>query len=302
MKLEDMELFIHVVEQGSITAASDFTGLPKSTVSRHIRALEEGLGARLLDRTTRRMRLTPTGEKFLDQAREILQSVADIEHNIATEQRQAEGLVSILCTEPLASRFTGLLKDFLLEHPKMRFEVYAQNTVSRNVPQRRFDLMVQMGEPEDSSLIAKRVGVASVDYYASPAYLASFGEPVEPEDLAEHRLIFRTRREDAPRIWPFIRDGKAFDIPVNPVLATDSFDIALEAACDGVGIVRMNTLLAKRALNQGKLVPLFDGDFAHKTPIYVLYPSRQHIPRRLQVLLDYLDQHMASALVEKEQA
>lgn len=296
MKYEDMKLFHLVVEKGGITAAASFTGCPKSTVSRHIKDLEDVLGAKLLNRSSRRFQLTATGEMFYSRSKDILKDVESLEKDITENQNMAEGKITILSLSPLMQCFTQHIKQFYDKYPHIELEIYAQDVVERNIPKRRFDLVLQLDQPEDSTLIGKQVSTITADYYASPDYLAEFGYPDSPEALIHHRIIFRGLKEAGAIRWPFQNPSRYVDLSAAHTTVVDSPDMALTFALQGLGIALLPDLQAAQAVQQGHLVPLFAQAHRYSLPIYLLYQDREYIPYRLRLMIDYISEHFHNAL------
>ncbi|MGR5209116.1 LysR family transcriptional regulator [Vibrio rotiferianus] len=296
MKYENMKLFHMVVDKGGITAAADFSGLPKSTVSRRIKDLENILGTKLLNRSSRRFQLTPTGEVFYTRSKDILKDVEALEEDITHNQNLAEGKITILSPSPLIQCFSKNIKQFYEQYPQIELDIYAQNVVARNLPKRRFDLVLQLDQPEDSNLIGKKVSTITADYYASPDYLAQFGSPNTPEELIKHRIIFRGLKEAGAARWPFQNPKRYLDLSAAHTTVVDSPEIALTFTLQGLGIALLPDLQAASEVKNGRLVPLFDKEHRYSVPIYLLYQARDYIPFRLRLLIDFITDNFQDAL------
>ena len=296
MKYENMKLFQVVVDKGGITAAADFTGLPKSTVSRRIKDLEDMLGTKLLSRSSRHFQLTPTGEVFHSRSKDIVKDVEELEKDITHNQNLAEGKITILSLSPLIQCFSKNIKQFYEQYPKIELEIYAQDVVERNIPKRRFDLVLQLDQPEDSNLIGRKVSTITADYYASPDYLAQFGFPSTPEELIKHRIIFRGLKEAGAVRWPFQNPMRYLDISAAHTTVVDSPEIALTFALQGLGVALLPDLQAVSEVKKGRLVPLFDKEHRYSLPIYILYQARDYIPYRLRLLIDFITDNFEEAL------
>lgn len=298
VKFEHVHLFVLVVETGSFTKAADFCGIPKSTISRNISSLEEDLGARLLHRTTRSLKLTETGERFYERAKHILQTVEETGREIAESQQDVTGRLVIYGPTILFDRCRDHIADFLVEHPRCEIEFRSTAMGQRAVLDHRFDLMLFVGDPFDSTFIASPMAQIGFDYYASPIYLEKFGTPESPSDLAKHRCIYRKSTEGDPMTWQFGDD----DLQIQPEIICDSPYLVHALAVQGTGVARLPMILAADSLASGELVRLFDGQYAFRRTVNGIYSTRHYLPYKVRVLMDSIREKMPGeiAVLERE--
>ncbi|GAB6261057.1 LysR family transcriptional regulator [Photobacterium sp. R1] len=295
VKLDSLQLFQHVVEQGGITQTADFLAMPKSSVSRKVKALEEEFNVQLISRSARYFTLTEAGEIFYERSREILAQLKVLEQEMADHRQGVAGKISILCVSPLLKCLGELLKNFCRQYPGVELAFHAQDVVQRNIPKRRFDLLIQLDKPVTSNLIGKTIGQMYADYYASPDYLAEFGTPAEPENLLSHRIIFRELSQDQPKQWWFQSPLRALDLGSANITLVDSPDMALTLARQGFGVAMLPDIQALSALNSQALMPLFGRQHRRCLPVNLIYHDREQIPRRVRLLIDFLAEHFAEA-------
>ncbi|MBD1389941.1 LysR family transcriptional regulator [Neiella sp. HB171785] len=296
MKLEDMELFVVVAELGSFTKAGDYCDMPKSTVSRRVKELEDSLKVRLLNRTTRALHLTQQGEVFYQRAKTILDDIARIQNEVATEQATASGRITIYAPSLLFHVFARWVTQFRKDFPNISLELLSRDDNAPLGDDKRFDLLFQAGALEDSSLIAKKICDIPGGYYASPDYLAQAGTPNTPHDLAEHDIVFRELVHGEEPKWYFKDADNEYCVELTPSVITDSPQGMLALTKSGAGVARLSDIHVKEPLENGELVELFNGRYKMKAPLYALYPSRRYMPERVRLLLQYLESELPKAI------
>jgi DNA-binding transcriptional LysR family regulator len=280
----DMLLFAAVVREGSFTRAARQLGITKQTASERIGKLEERLGVRLLERTTRRLRVTDSGGTYYERCAAIAAQID--EANSEVQQRQAEpvGLLRVSSPVLYGRRFLApVIADFLARYPKVRVEVVlADRRV--NLIEEGFDLAIRIGTLDDSSLAARKLGETHVYYVASPGFLSQYGMP-SAKTLRGMRCIGLRSFET----W------EVLDVQnkIEPVLVVNDMEVACEAAIAGVGIARLPAIVCRDAVGDGRLRVLFGPEPAVRPAVYAVYPSRRYLPAKVRVFLDGL-----AALVE----
>lgn len=282
MKLEDMQLFVLVVETGSFTKAADYCHTPKSTISRRISQLEKDLGTRLLQRTTRSLTVTEAGEHFYQRAVGILRDVQETEKELSEGQATVKGKLVLYAPTLILDKCRSQVTDFANTYPECELELHSTALGQRAVLDKRFDLLMYIGEPNDSSFIARPLGDMGYDYFASPGYLESHGVPKKPEDILEHRCVYRILNENDPLCWEF---GKQ-ELMLKPDVICDSPYMAHALALQGTGITRLPLMLASKSVVEGELVRLFQGRYAIRRNIYGIYSSRRYLPHKVKILLE----------------
>ncbi|MBW8190920.1 LysR family transcriptional regulator [Neiella marina] len=298
MKLEDMELFVVVAELGSFTKAGDYCDIPKSTVSRRVKELEDSLKVRLLNRTTRALHLTQQGEVFYQRAKTILEDISRIQNEVADEQATASGRITVYAPSLLFHVFARWMTEFRKKFPNISLELLSRDDNAPLGDDKRFDLLIQAGQLQDSSFIAKKLGDIPGGYFASPSYLAEAGTPSKPEDLTEHNILFRELVHGEEPEWHFYDDQGEHVVRLEPSIITDSPQGLLALTCHGGGIARLSKVHAKPLVDEGKLVSLFDDRYQLAIPLYALYPSRRYMPERVRLLLQYLESELPKAVAQ----
>lgn len=284
-----LRAFVTVADHGGFAAAARQLGLSTSALTRHVAALEDDLGARLLRRTTRAVSLTDEGARFLDPARRLL---ADYEEARAgLERGAAEPTGHLVVTAPLVFgrlHLAPLLGRYALRHPRLTVELLLSDRNERLV-EAGIDAALRIGHLEDTSDIAVRVGAVRRVLVAAPDYLAGAPPIARPEDLAAHRLI--AFQPLAPRNrWNFQGPGGATSLALPPAFATDSADVAIGHACSGGGLTLALSYQVAGHLAAGRLVRLLADFEPPALPVQVVTRERRMMPAKLRGLLDTIRQ------------
>ncbi|WP_165667692.1 LysR family transcriptional regulator [Metapseudomonas otitidis] len=293
MGLDDALIFTRVVELHSFTQAAHSLGMQKSTVSRRIALLEERLGVRLLNRTTRKLRLTEVGQAYYDRCRQIMLDFAEAEQAVMQLQQAPSGLLRITAPIEFGQMFLGrVLGQFMSQYPQITAQV---ELTSREVDplEEGVDIAILVGQPQDSSLIARKLFEAGRRLCASPAYLAAHGVPRTAEDLAQHRAVLLPI--DSQRYWPLLEAS----VPCQRVLHCNNITFAREAVLWGAGIASLPLMITEQAVRRGELVELLPGVPLPSGEIYAVYPSRRFQAMKVKAFLDFL---MARLAMEEEAA
>lgn len=285
----DLLIFAHVADLGSFSRAADKVGLPKSTVSRRLAALEQQLGERLLLRTTRRQTLTEFGALLLEHGRQV---VAEVEAVAALrERRQAvpSGRLRVSMPSDLASlMLADHLAAFAATYPGVSLEL---DLSARRVDllSEGFDLAVRMGDlPSDSLLAARRLKVLSVGLYAAPGYLAGHGHPQAPQDLAAHQCVRLLGRQGEPASWVLTQgDVRWEDVPPGR-LAANSPETLLRLARAGAGIAAVPDVFATSDVQRGSLVRVMADWAMPAQAASAVFPERKLMPPKTRVFIDML--------------
>jgi DNA-binding transcriptional LysR family regulator len=297
LNLEDIHLFVTVADLKSFTAAGEKEQYPKSSISRRLRKLEDQLGVRLLERTTRSISLTESGEVFYERAVQILNEIEVTEQLLSGTQIHPEGRLRICAPDEFIRVNLGhLLAEFAKEQPQLHIEVLS-GTVGQNLLGDRLDVMIHIDAPEDSSFIAKPVTLATTNYYASPEYLREFGAPKNPEDVVNHRCVVENRnpKKDVNH-WIFRTEDGYRELAVDGHYSADTTFLSIKFVEEGLGIGMLPDHRCKDALSTGRLVKLFGGEHEVPHQLFAVYPSRRHMPAKLKVFLDFLEKNLPKTL------
>ena len=284
--LDELATFVRVVDAGSIAGAARHLGVPKSTVSRRIARLEERIGVRLLQRTTRSMRPTAEGESLYRRAAGPL---ADLEHAttaVAEAGDTPRGLLRITAPVDLGGLFGPLVASFMAEYPEVSvlFDLSGRKV---DLVAEGFDLAIRGGTLEDSSLIARKLTNVRLHLYASPAYLEEHGTPSTVQELAEHECIL-FRPEGPTQRWVFEGGPDEEIVEVGGRLGSGEFAFLRSACLAGAGIARMPSHLGAREVREGSLVRLLPERWLERGSLSLIYPSARHLPAKARAFRDFM--------------
>ncbi len=288
-RLSDLEVFVQVVETGSFTAAAKALEMSKSQVSRRLSALEDRLGARLLNRTTRRLATTDEGAAFHARGLQLLADLEEAEQAVASAADCPRGTVKLSLPTALSRRYlAALTAEFMERYPEVNVVASASDRFVDLVGE-GFDLAVRVGAMEDSSLVARRLATAHLYVCASPVYLDRYGTPKSPQELAEHRCLLFTYSRAGSNVWQFSgRGGDPLRVQVDGPLRHDSDDLATEAALRGLGIVVLPDFIVRDHLRSGDLVAILRDWPIDAAPVRAVYPHNRHLSARVRAYVDFL--------------
>lgn len=299
MDLHELRVFARVADLGSFSRAAEQLGLAKGRVSAAVQHLEVQLGARLLHRTTRQVRLTPDGEAFLERCKELL---ADAEQLQAMFQPAAAGLRGRVRVDLPASFARDVvlprLPQFLAAHPLL--EVGLSTTDHRvDVVREGFDCVLRVGTLADSELVARPLGALRMSNVASPDYLRAHGTPRSLADLADHRVVhYAARLGTQGAGWEYEEGGSVRLLPMKASIVVNSTD-AYQAAClAGLGFIQAPVRGTRALVAAGRLVEVLPRHVPPPMPVSLLYPHRRHVPPRVQAMLQWLEQVVGAELAE----
>lgn len=292
-RFEDLQAFVAVAESGSFTAAAERLDVAKSAVSRRIAALEERLGAQLIQRTTRRLNLTESGRSFYEHSARILSDLDEAESAVRQQHGELHGTLRVAL--PLSFGLRHMCRpvtDFASTHPQVRFDLDL-NDRRVDLIEEGLDVALRIGHLTDSSLVARRLFTVRTVACASPEYLQRRGTPQRPEDLAAHDCLVYSNLPD-PDLWVcHDSDDHRISVRVNSILRANNGDVLLAAAENGLGIVRQPTFIAGEAIRDGALVPILTDYRWPESPAYAVYPPTRHLSYRVRAFIDYLADQFA---------
>lgn len=270
-QLQDMALFALVAECGSFTAAARKAGLPKSSVSQRISQLEQQLGIRLLNRTTRQLNLTFAGEHYLVHCREMMAASERADYAIQRLRDNPSGRLRITCPAGIGATLLARLNTaFHQQYPDVTLDVSVSDNI-RDLIQDGFDIALRTGKPQDSSLIGRFIGHCPRFLLASPDYLARSPALVHPRDLANHQCI----GHQAWREWVLERDQQFYRYDIPGTHLTDNLLYAREAAIARGGITLLPAFLLSNEVECGLLAPVLEGWSVQGNDLYLVYPGRK---------------------------
>jgi DNA-binding transcriptional LysR family regulator len=282
---------VAIAETGSFIGAARRLGLSPSHVSRSIARLEERVGARLFERTTRQVRLTPAGSSVVERCRRLIDEREDTLRFLRSRE-EMEGTIRLTCSTALGERFvTPLLLRFMAEFPRVAVRMELTNRVVDIVGE-SFDVAIRTGHPADERLAARQVASREIVAVAAPAYVERHGAPHHPDDLAAHACLIGTSTT-----WHF-RDG-THKVVVAPSgrWTCNNGDTVVQAALAGLGIAHLPRYYVSAQLEAGRLTEVLAAFAEEPEPVWAVYPARRALLPKLRALLDVLEQGLPERLV-----
>lgn len=289
-----MRSFVTIVDSGSLTAAAHKLDTSLPSMVRTLSSLEKHIGVRLLNRTTRRIALTEAGAHYLVRCREILNALDQTESAITAASLQPSGNVVVTAPVMFGQIYVAhIVTDFLKQHDAVTAKLLLLDRIV-NLVEEGIDVGVRIGELNDSSLIAQTVGHVRHMVVVSPVYLKKHGTPNHPKDLSDAACI--TRAGENATSWPFYKGRKQFRVPVNSSLECNLNVPAIDACIAGLGYGRFMSYQIANQLAEKKLrVVLSEFEPAPK-PINIVYPSRDLLPAKTRLLIDWLKRELPKKL------
>lgn len=288
-KLQAMQVFARVVETGAMTRAADSLGMPKATATTLIQQLETALGVKLLNRTTRSVSVTTDGAAYYPRCVAILAQVKETEESLAQRHATPGGRLRVEVPTLMARLvIVPALSDFFARHPDIDLQLGCSERRS-DLVEEGIDCAVWSGELEDSTLIARRVGLLYFGTCASPAYLAAHGVPHHPDQLSGHRCINHfSPRTGRTFDWVFAKNSERIQSALRGQVALDDENSYVAAAESGLGIAQIPAFVLKEAMERGTL-DLVLGDWVPEpVPLNVVYPQNRHLSGKIRVFVDWV--------------
>lgn len=286
-KLDDMMAFIKVVEARSFTAAGARLGLSKSVVSRRIAELEDRLGARLLNRTTRKLSLTEIGQAFYERCARIVADVEEAERAVGDLHGAPRGRLRVNAPVSFGRlHLAAAIVAFIERYPAIEIDVDLNDRYV-DLLEDGYDLAVRVGRLRDSSLVARKLAPSRRAVVASPDYLERHGTPETPADLAQHNCLLYTNIPTAEQ-WQFADGDGAYSVKVSGRMRANNGDLACAAAVAGLGIAVLPTFLCGAALGAGDLTALNLPLKTTETGVYAVYPQNRHLSSKVRAFVDFL--------------
>lgn len=285
-RLTAMQVFSEVAQTGSFTTAAEQLNMSRAMVTRHVTELEQWLGTRLLQRTTRSVTLTHAGEQTLRYCLQVLDLTQDLTQVVIPTDGILRGQLRITCSVSLAYAYLALvLSDFLAAHPALSIDLLVSDTSEKLVEQ-RIDLAIRITNEPDLGLITRSLGQCDSVLVATPEYLRRKGTPQVPSDLAKHQCLGYVNF--ARSRWCLTKQDSIETINVLTSLTANEATVLLQAALAGAGIALQPLYLVHEALQQGVLKTVLPDWSPEPMQIQALYTSRRHLAPTVRVLLDYL--------------
>ncbi len=289
--LVTLRTFTAVVEAGGFSRAAELLDATTASVSRRVAALEQRLGTRLLNRTTRTMSLTEAGQRYYRDLVEILQALEEAEARVFGINAQPAGALHV--TVPLSygeSRLSPLLGEFMARYPRLKM-VLALDDGYRDIVAEGFDLALRIGELKESSLVAKRLAEIPRWFCAAPDYLQRRGRPQRATDLAAHACLHYNHIQLRDE-WTLYGPAGAETVSVSGPLSANNGKVLLDAALRGQGIALLPQFIAGEALADGSLVRILEAYRSKPIALFAVWPSRRFTPTKVRLLVDFLHQRL----------
>lgn len=294
-----MQAFVKVVESGSFVRAAERLGWSTSSLSRQIAELEAHLGARLLQRTTRRISLTDSGRSYYERCLQLLADLEEAELAAGASSLQPRGTIRLTCSYFMGiHRIAPAIARFSERYPEVRFDVSVSDRVV-DLVEEGFDLAVRVGSSGSDQLVARRLGSTRLWLAASPAYLARHGAPTSPEDLAEHVLLSYSNAA-MPHLWRLLGpDGEVREVAVRGPLRANSGEVLAAAVAAGLGINCEPDFMQMPLIASGALVRVLPDWAGAGADILAVYPSRRHLSVKLRLFVDHLIHEFSADAVQQ---
>lgn len=286
-RLADLELFIHVARRGSLAAAARALGITGAAVSKRLAALEQRLGVRLVQRTTRRLRITAEGERYLAQGQDVLEHLDTLEADLRGAVAAPQGQLRVNASLGFGRRVVaGLLAEFARRHPAVRVQLELSDH-ALDLVKEGLDLGIQVGQTPDSRLSARRLLANRRLVCGSPAYLARYGVPVSLADLSRHVAIVLQENEQTHGSWELHHGRQRQRVRVQGQMSTNDGEVALRWARAGLGLVLRSEWDIAEDVRAGRLQVVLP-DWSMPADVYAVYPTRAQLPARTRAFLDFL--------------
>jgi DNA-binding transcriptional LysR family regulator len=290
-RLDELGAFVAVADARSFTQGARKLGVSSAQVSKLVARLENRLGARLLNRTTRDVSLTDTGQAYLERARELLQGFEALETSVR-DQTGPSGLLKVSAPVSFGrNQLTPALLDFASGCNAVSLDVVFSDRMV-NLVEEGFDVAVRIGHLSDSSLVARRLAAVRMVTCASPGYLARAGTPASLEDLTDHEAVLDTNGRD-PTIWRFGPQSEPREVRVHGRLRFSGAEACAAAAVAGFGLTRSPAFAVADDLRAGRLVPVLCNHEPELIHVYAVYPHARHLAAKVRAFVDFLAQRYA---------
>ncbi|VTU36796.1 LysR family transcriptional regulator [Variovorax sp. PBL-E5] len=296
----EIALFVQIAEAGSLSRAAESLGLSNAAASRHLSALEARLGARLVERNTRRLYLTDTGRAFCARAKTILADLEDAESAANATALQPTGTLRVTASLSFAiHHIAPLLREYTERYPEVTVHVEAANRYF-DLIDNNIDVAIRTREFEpDSNVSIRRLGQTRRILAASPRYFARHGFPKTLDELQRHQLLIYTYANN-PNTLSFTKDGHAETLSVKGLLESNDGQVLRAAALDGMGILVQPTYILYEDIVAGRLVPTLDDWDLPRLTINLAYPSRKHLSAKVRSFIDFIAAHFARMDYERK--
>lgn len=291
----EMTAFVRSVDTGGFSSAARELRLTPSALSKLVTRLEDRLGARLLQRTTRRLLLTPEGEAFYLRSRRILSDIEAAEDEVVQAGKQPKGLLRLHCGTAFGMhQLAPAIPAFLDRHPDVQLEMTIDDQAPANMEE-GIDLAIRIGALDESSMVARLICNLERVICAAPGYLTRHGTPRTPDDLQQHNCLWITSLPVLRR-WPFDTEDGIRVVHIDGNVVANNAETVLQLAIAGVGITRLTDVIVGDAVLRGELIPILtDWHHVEPVPLYATYPSGRNLSPKIRAMVDFLVEQFGSA-------
>jgi DNA-binding transcriptional LysR family regulator len=295
-----MALFVQVAETGSLSRAADVLGLSNAAASRHLSALEERLGARLVERNTRRLYLTEPGQEFLRRAKSILADLHDAESAVNASTLNPTGMLRVSASLSFSVQHVApLLPEYTRRYPNVAVHIETANRYP-DLIDANIDVAIRTREFEpDSTITIRRLAETRRILAASPGYFSRMGTPRTLEELERHHMLIYTYANN-PYELRFTRDGEVSTVAIKGLLESNDGQVIRAAALDGLGILVQPVYVIYDDIVAGRLVPVLDGWELPRLTVNLAYPSRKHLSAKVRTFIDFIAEHFERMQYERK--
>ena len=291
--IDGMKTIVAVVETGSFTAAGDRLNISKALVSKYVGEVEEALGVRLFNRSTRRLAITEAGQNYYDKVVPLLEEYGELLDNVVGENSVPKGLLRISAPVTFGeSSLSPLLPELLARYPDLCIDLQLTDR-KIDMLQEGIDLVIRIGGVDDSSLIARKINSYKLNICASKAYISNHGGLSCPEDLRHHKVIIDSNFRIGKQ-WPLLApDGQSHVVEVTSRIAVNSPRAVKELAVNGAGIGLVPNFVVANELNSGQLVELLPDYHTLEFGVFAIYPHRRYVSKKVRAFVDFLFEKFA---------
>jgi LysR family transcriptional activator of dmlA len=284
----DLHFFVSLVKAGSLTAVARELDVTPPAVSKRLALLEDRLGVRLLNRTTRRVSLTHEGQVYLESARRIIEEIEELERVVSSSRASPKGLLRV--NAPMGfgrSYIAPAISEFALQYREVEVQLHLTDH-PLVMADESIDVGIRFGDIPDATMIARRIAPNRRLLCASPAYLKDRSRPETPADLASHNCIILRQNETAYGVWRFEREGKSHTVKVRGPLSSNDGEVVLKWALDGHGIVMRAEWDIAKYIRSGRLEQVLEEYALPPADIFAVYPQRNHLSAKVTAFIDFL--------------
>jgi len=290
--LNDILLFIHLVEEKNYSRAAEKLGIDVSSFSKRIIRLENNLKTQLIQRTTRQMNLTEAGHILYQHAINLRQELYDLNNNIHRLNVAPTGKLRIKAANSFGhAHLIDAIRAFLILYPQITCDLVL-GSESTNLSREEIDILISIKPLDDLNLIAKKMGYRSTGIYAAPSYLQAHGVPELPQDLLKHNCLLHLDRSDK-NFWPFQIKGQVRRITVSGNFSTNTNVALMNAAVAGLGLVKIPSFMVYENIKAGRLQEVLAAFALPPTPVFAVYAKHRVMPKKIKLFVDFLTKWFA---------